>query len=72
MKTSTTSESRTRRTLGAVRDVLSDLDYANRRSLELRTGVPFLKQAERPAGIPLRLSEMEFITDPEDPRLTEI
>ncbi len=43
--TSTTSH-RSRHLIRRVRRVLGELDYAQRRSLELRTGVPFTVRGE--------------------------
>jgi hypothetical protein len=66
----TTNQSRSRRTFAAVREMLGELDYANRRSLELRTGVPFLKPEQRHDALPARLSDVELLRY-DDPRLAD-
>jgi hypothetical protein len=41
-----------RRTISRVKRIAAELDYAQRRLLEIRTGVPFTRPQERRAGRP--------------------
>jgi hypothetical protein len=59
--------SRVARTFATVKRIWRELDYAQRRSMEIRTGVPVLKPHERPR---LRgsVEELELLFAYEDPR----
>jgi hypothetical protein len=43
----TEPESRAGRTIGRIKQIWAELDYAQRRLLEIRTGIPSLAQPER-------------------------
>ncbi|MGH2886082.1 MAG: hypothetical protein ACRDPA_25865 [Solirubrobacteraceae bacterium] len=40
-------ESRTRRAVKRVKEIWSDLDYAQRRAFEIRTGIPVIERRAR-------------------------
>jgi hypothetical protein len=56
----TESASRTGRTIRRAKKLWAELDYAQRRMLEIRTGVPFTTPAERRRS-PLRVHQLEHL-----------
>jgi hypothetical protein len=56
----TASASRTGRTIQRAKELWSELDYAQRRMLEIRTGVPFITPEERRRSR-LRVNQLEHL-----------
>ena len=56
----TTSGSRARRTIGRMKRLWQELDYAQRRVLEINTGVPLTTPDERRGSL-LRVRQLEFL-----------
>jgi hypothetical protein len=48
---SNTNESRTRRIIARTAQIWAEMDYAQRRLLEIRTGIPGLTREERVQGV---------------------
>jgi hypothetical protein len=65
----TTTGSRATRTIGRVKELWAEFDYAQRRLLEVRMGVPMLP-SERPK-MAASIDELEALYAFEDPRLTD-
>ena len=55
-ETRTPSPSRIRRTFGRIKETWDELNYANRRMLEMRTGIPVTREGPR---IRARFDDME-------------
>lgn len=68
MKTMT--ESRTSHTIGRVKQIWSELDYAQRRLFEIRTGVPSTAPGKRPTD-QARVDELERLYANTHPGFTE-
>jgi hypothetical protein len=66
----TVTESRTSRTLGRVKQIWSEFDYAQRRLFEIRTGIPATAPENRPR-IARRADELERLYAYTDPRFGE-
>lgn len=56
----TTTESRTRRAIRRAKQLWKELDYAQRRVLEINTGVQLSTPEERRRS-PLRVRQLEFL-----------
>jgi hypothetical protein len=54
------TESRARRAIGRVKRLWNELDYAQRRVLEIKTGVPFSTPEERSRSI-LRVRQLDYL-----------
>jgi hypothetical protein len=57
------------RAIGRVSAVLAELDYAQRRVLEIRTGVPMLSDKQRLRSRPV-VEQLEALYTYDDPRLS--
>lgn len=64
-----TTGSRVTQTIGRVKELWAEFDYAQRRLLEVRMGVPMLP-SERPK-IAASIDELDALYALEDPRLTD-
>jgi hypothetical protein len=64
-----TTASRATQTIGRVKELWEEFDYAQRRMLEIRMGVPMLR-SERPKTA-ASIDELEALYEYEDPRLTD-
>ncbi len=61
------TQSHVKQVIGRMQETWSELDYAQRRLFEIRTGVPVVKREDRhPAGV----DELEavFALEPNDPQ----
>jgi len=67
----TAREHRMSRTIGRLKEIWAELDYAQRRLLEIRTGVPLLAHTER-ASVRRTIDELEALYAHEDPGSSEL
>jgi hypothetical protein len=65
----TTTRSRLIRTIGQVKEIWAEFDYAQRRLLEVQLGVPMRRA--RPSRIAASIDELEALYRLEDPRLAD-
>jgi hypothetical protein len=65
----TTTGTRLIRTIGQVKEIWAEFDYAQRRLLEVQLGVP-MRQA-RPPRIAASIDELEALYRLEEPRLAD-
>jgi hypothetical protein len=66
---STTKTSHVRRAIARVKKVWAELDYANRRALEIRTGIPFRTPEERSRSL-ARVRALEYLYASEDAQVS--
>ncbi len=66
----TAKHSHVSRALGRAKRIWSELDYAQRRLFELRTGVPSTTPERRPS-LKARIDELERLYAYSDPRFSE-